>query len=201
MRRLGRWIGVAVAVLSALAAGNLIVRSTPDTDELSRPFVTTGVVGEPVAGGPVTVTVLGVRGGTRVAVASANSGLDADVAETGGIFVLVKVQLLATGEAASVRHASIRDGAGRTFLASQRLLQHLGEGAYTLQPGIKVEGEIFFELPRDATDLTLRLATSAIVSTFYQEAVEVQLPVTAEQRTAWAREWRVQEIAYPAVVS
>jgi hypothetical protein len=53
----------------------------------------------------------------------------------------------------------LRDKAGRTFLATDRLAQPLLDGARTFQPGIGMQGDVVFEVPKDAlTGLTILFA-------------------------------------------
>src|SRR5262249_17048006 len=70
---------------------------------------------------------------------------------------ILKVELMATDRTTAVRYLALADRDGRTFRVSQRWRQDIAEGRPGLQPGLPVDGEVAFEVPRDAaTHLTLR---------------------------------------------
>jgi hypothetical protein len=135
--------------------GGAISSHKPDTDAAERPFARTGTVGAPVSVRTFVVTVRGVRGAAKIS----RTGT---VHDTGGVWILVRVRAVALAEPVTIGYAGVRDAAGREYWATTRISQPL-LGGRTLQPGVPVDGEIAFEVPRAAAaDLTVRLARSPI---------------------------------------
>jgi hypothetical protein len=151
-------LGAGALVAAALAVGAAITTHTPDTDARERPFVRAGVVGKPVDARTFDATVISVRGAAKLAGGRKLASVPARVRDTAGVFVLVRVRLVARDRPTLVDHAVVRDARGRTFVATPRIGQPV-VGHHILQPGIPIEGDVVFEVPRDAAArLTLRLA-------------------------------------------
>jgi hypothetical protein len=178
--------GVGVLVLAALAVGGVINSRAPDTDHRERPFVATGRVGSPVNVRTFEATVLGVRGTTKLA----RSG---KWHTTGGIWVLVRLRLVARSEPTQVGYAAVRDAKDRTYLATTRIEQPLQ--SRSLQPGIPVEGEIAFEVPPAAAPtLSVRLA-EPLVDTRMEAMAEVPLDITRSKVDQWRTDQDIMKIA------
>lgn len=159
MQRAGTRASVGTLLIAALAVGGLIASWRPlgggSTEERERPFVRAGQAGETVSARAFDAKVVGVRGAGKVRLRGA-------AIDTGGVWVLVRTRITATGEETTVGYAALRDARDRVFLASTRIEQKMA-GGRTFQPGIPVEGEFVFEVPRDAaTNLTLLLAKPSI---------------------------------------
>jgi hypothetical protein len=172
----GSRLGAAALIVAAIALGGLIVSRTPDTDVRERPFIRTGAIGEPVDARTFDATVIGARGATQV---SRSQKLH----DTTGLWVLVRVRALAHDEPTRIGYAALVDRHGRTFEASTRIDQPLVK-VRTLQPGIPVEGEIAFEVPRDAADGAAVHLSPAGLGTRMEAIAEVPLRVddaTVEQ--------------------
>jgi hypothetical protein len=167
----GTRLAATVLLVTALAVGSFVAARSPetDTDSRERPFVRTGSVGQPVSARTFDATVLGVRGAATLV----QRGTKHD---TSGVWVIVRIRLVAREKPISVGYAAVRDSAGRTFRASGRIDQPMGDGSRTLQPGIPIEGEVAFEVPRpSATALTVVLATE-VLDRRMDAVVEVALP-------------------------
>jgi hypothetical protein len=142
--------GIAALIIAAIAIGGVVNSYTPDTDARERPFARTGAVGERVDVRSFDATVLDVRGGTKLTRSD-------KIYETGGVWVVVRVRLVARDKAMLLGRAFVDDGRGHQYRLSDRIIQPLS--IRTLQPGIPAEGEIFFEVPKDAaTRLTIQLS-------------------------------------------
>lgn len=145
-------LGTLLVLVAVVAAGGAVTGSELNADERFRPFVITGEVGEPVAGDTFEVTVLGARAAAAIA---DRPGWRHD---TGGVWLLVRVRLVAHQEVATIGVAQVRDRKGRAWSATERVQQDLTRHSYQLQPGVPVEGEIAFEVPvAVAGELTVRL--------------------------------------------
>jgi hypothetical protein len=151
----GTRLGVGALVIAALAVGSVIKSYTPDTDTRERPFVRSGALGDQVDARVFDAVVVGVRGAPKVT----RSGRTYD---TGGVWVLVKVRLVAHAAPTTVSHAMVVDRAGRLYKATQRFSQPLAGGSM-LQPDIPAEGEIVFEVPADrAPGLAIQLSAGRL---------------------------------------
>jgi hypothetical protein len=148
-----------------------------------RPYISTGQVGESVSARSFDARLVSVRGARLV-------GALGKGYETGGVWILVRVRITATTEDTTVAYAALLDDRDREFLASERFSQLFADGARTFQPGIPVEGEIAFEVPRDvATSLRLRLASPRI-DTRMDGMAEIKLP---DADTATVDRWATQQ--------
>jgi hypothetical protein len=99
---------------------------------------------------------------------------------------------MATTEDTVIGYAALIDDRDREFLVSNRFTQLFADSARTLQPGIPVEGEIAFEVPRDvATSMRLRLA-SPLLDQRMDGMAEIRLP---KVDTATVDGWATQKDA------
>jgi hypothetical protein len=180
-----RRTGGAVLVLAALAVGGLVNSRTPDTDHRERPFVATGAVGRSVDARAFDVTVQGVRGTMKL-------GRGANWHDTGGVWVLVRVRLVARVEPVLVGYAAVRDSAGRTYRATSRIEQPLD--GRTLQPGVAVSAEVAFEVPPAvAPTLALRLA-GPLLDQRMDAMAEVPLGITAAMVDGWLKDEKITRL-------
>jgi hypothetical protein len=186
-------------LIAALAVGGVVANWRPiggdGADVRERPYMAVGQVGESVSARSFEVKLVSVRGARLLGVRSKGY-------ETGGVWILVRVRVTATTEDTSVGYAALIDERDREFLASDRFTQLFAGGSRTFQPGIPVEGEIAFEVPRDvATSLRLRLASPSIDQRMDGMA-EIALP---KVDTATVDKWATQQDAVimgkPEVVS
>ncbi len=130
-------------VLATLAIGGGLRWLGPDPERVQRPFVTSGEQGETVSLRKFAITVQ-----TAKAVSTVQSGGSAH--DSQGVWVVLRVRVVASNEPGTVSYVALRDQSGRTFLATDRLGQPLLDGKRTFQPGIPLEGEVVFEVPKDA---------------------------------------------------
>lgn len=158
LAKAGNGARVTALLIAALAVGAAIANWRPlqqSADERERPYVRTGTVGQQVSARVFDATLLAVRGAGKVRAAG-------KVHDTGGVWIIVRVRVTATEEPTTVGYAALRDRRDRVYTATQRVSQEM-HGGRTLQPAIPVDGELLFELPRDAaTDLTLLLAGASL---------------------------------------
>jgi hypothetical protein len=180
MARSLRVLGAVVLTLVMLTGAHAINR--PQPADVTDPFIRTGRVGEDFRARTFTVRVLGVRGGAYL------RGANGQQIDTGGVFVLVKIRVLAHDEPVLIQGAQVRDAAGNQFDASKRAPDRLG-GKFP--PGIPVDLEVTFEVPTaSASSLTLRISEN---STYVQfaDVVEIPLNVTPADVAQWreAKDW------------
>lgn len=198
LQRAGNRASVSSLVIAALAVGGVLANWRPVDgargDERERPYLVTGSVGESVSARTFDATVVSVRGGKLLGVRG--KGYD-----TGGVWILVKLRVTATEENTRVGYAAVLDDRDRTFLASGRIDQPFGDGGRTFQPGVPVEGEIAFEVPRDAaTSLRIRVATP-LADQRMDAMAEVALPSTDSATVdKWATDENPVILATPKVV-
>ena len=144
-RRVGAVAAAAGMAAVAVAIGAGIKWIGPDPASALRPFAKAGAPGESLNVRTFTITVQTARAATSLQAGGAAQ-------PTQGVWVIVRVRLIANLEPTHVGYAAVRDGAGRTFLASDRVKQPLIDGSRAFQPGIPIEGEVVFEVPQDALD-------------------------------------------------
>jgi hypothetical protein len=187
----GAWVLSGVLLIATVAAGRSIIAFTSDIDAHMRPFVRTGSVGETVDARTFSVRVLAVRGAATID--RRNQYYDTGDEEeeeghdSGGVFVLVRVRAVAYTEPTTINYATVVDSRGRTFTPTERISQPL-VGGRPLQPGIAVEGEIVFEVPRDvATVLAVRIG-EPLFDERLAAVAEVPLPITQGSVEAWLAE-------------
>ncbi len=148
-------IGSTVLIIVGLSAGNLVLKLTPGTDQSERPFLRAGEVNEKVDVRRFQVTVLTTRVGAVIQAPNKTKH------DTQGKWVVLRIRLMAVSKAFTVKYAALHDGQGRTFLATDRISLSIVDGSRILQPGIAVEGDVVFEVPGDAKDLTARFAVDS----------------------------------------
>lgn len=157
-KRLRRWLKTltgVVLVLLMLWGARSIERAGPSEAAMFGPFLDTGAVGDTVSARLYSMKVLGVRGAGRILVDS-YSGKYAD---TAGVFVLVKTRVIAKQESTYVKWIILRDGAGRSYEPTERTHQPMSVSVF--DPGVPIEGEWVFEVPKSAaTSLTILLSDS-----------------------------------------
>jgi len=167
-------------VLVTLLIGAGIAWLGPDLAGARSPFTKSGEPGQSVDVRTFTVTL-------RTARAAPSLQMGKTLLATPGAWVIVRVHLVGKTEPIHVGYAALRDHTGRTFLATDRIRQPLLDGARTFQPGIGLEGDVVFEVPKDAlAGLTALFAADA-----HQVGMEAMaaitlpaLSVAADQATA-----------------
>jgi hypothetical protein len=196
MTRLRLVIGVA-AVLVTLLVGQALLRTAPSADDDTAVFLVGGRSFRPVVVGGLAVTVLGIRGAATV------RRPDGKVLDTGGVWVIVKLELTATEQTTAVRYLALADRSGNTYRVSQRWHQAITEGVPDLQPGLPVDGEVAFEVPRDvATELSLRAGEhwSVAVGLRSRAVTDIALPVERSEVDRWVADRDPAVLVPPAVV-
>ena len=179
-------------LLAVLVLGSAILMVKPDQERFQRPFVRSAEMGEPASARTFDVTVLDVTGAKKI-----QSGA---VLETSGIWVAVSVRVVAGKEPSLIGYAALRDERGRVFLYSDRLNQPLA-GGRALQPGVPLEGQVFFEVTKGVKELTVRFARPVSYGLDMEALVEVRLPVTQAKVTSWAVDEKPLELFKPKVVA
>lgn len=183
-RVLGRWLrtltGVGLVLLMLWGARS-IERADPSEATMFGPFVDAGAVGDTVSARLYSMKVLGVRGTPQILIDS-YSGTYAD---TDGVFVLVKTRVVVETESTYLRSVVLRDAAGRSYEPTERVQQAMKVQVF--EPGVPVEGEWIFEVPRSAaTSLTIRFSDR---QSFDDELVAaigaVSLGITQAQLAGW----------------
>jgi hypothetical protein len=135
---------VGMAAL-AVAIGAGVKWLGPDPASALRPFANAGAPGKELDVRTFTITVQSARTASSLQAGGAAQ-------PTQGVWVIVRVRLTANHEPTPVGYAAVRDRAGRTYLASDRVQQPLIDGSRPFQPGIPIEGDVIFEVPKDALD-------------------------------------------------
>lgn len=167
LQRFLRRTGSLILVIAALGVGDFVVRSTPDADKRERPFVVGGEQDTPVEARLFTATLLKTR--TAGIIQSGGSH------DTQGVWLILRMRFVALRKPLAIRYAAVVDARGRTFLASDRVKQTIASGGRILQPGIGVEGDVVFEVPRDATELTAQFADTT--NRAMQAVAGITLPI------------------------
>ncbi|GIG86650.1 DUF4352 domain-containing protein [Plantactinospora endophytica] len=198
VQRLGSRAGVGTLLVAALAVGGAIANWRPvnggGSGERERPFVQVGQIGEPVSTRLFDAAVLEVRGTAKVVA----TGLPHD---TAGVWLVLRIRLVARDEPTTIGYAALRDQRGREYRATTRFGQALVSAGRLLQPGVPVEAEVAFEVPRDAaTRLSVRFAEQQIDRRM-DEMAEIPLP-PVDQATVdrWASDPKPVKLAAPRVV-
>ena len=190
-------IGGIAAVLATLLVGQALLRTAPSADDDSATFLVGGRSFRPVVVGGLAVTVLGIRGASLV------RRPDGQILDTGGVWVIVDVELTATQQTTAVRYLALADRDGNTYRVSQRWHQAITEGVPDLQPGLPVDGEVAFEVPRDAaTQLSLRAGEhwSVAVGLRSRAVTDIALPVERSEVDRWVADRDPAVLVPPAVV-
>jgi hypothetical protein len=194
LARFGSRLGVGTLIIAALAMGGPLAALRPDNAVRERPYLRAGRVGELVPVRTFDAAVLSVRGAAKI---SQGGGRH----DTGGVWILVRVRLVVRDETTTIRYAALRDQRGRSFVQSARIDQPLTDGARELQPGVPVEGEIAFEVPRDAVaQLSLRLARTDPDHRMDAMAEVPLLPVDSATVDRWLADPTPAAVAQPKVV-
>jgi hypothetical protein len=142
--------GGVILVLAALAAGRAILEFRADANDMHRPYLRSGATGQTVDLRTFDLQVLGAR----YASVLRDSGV---IHETTGVWVIVKVRITAHTEPISVGYAALHDRNDRTYFATDRVRQSLVGGVREYQPGVPVEGEVVFEVPKEVlSGMTVR---------------------------------------------
>ena len=190
-------IGGIAAVLVTLLVGQALLRTAPSADDDNATFLVGGRSFRPVVVGGLAVTVLGIRGASLV------RRPDGQILDTGGVWVIVDVELTATQQTTAVRYLALADRDGNTYRVSQRWHQAITEGVPDLQPGLPVDGEVAFEVPRDAaTQLSLRAGEhwSVAVGLRSRAVTDIALPVERSEVDRWVADRDPAVLVPPAVV-
>jgi hypothetical protein len=180
MAESGGWrrrLGTASLVVLAVGVGGAAQAYKPDPIEQQGPFIRTGHLGDRVDARTFDARLLGVRGGALIK----SRGLDHD---TSGVWIVVKVRLTSHGEPVQLGQVSIRDGDGRTFRASARIDNN--PPLRQLQPGLTVDCEIAFEVPKDVPLPVAARLTTALIDVRMDGMAQLELDVTAAQLQQWA---------------
>jgi hypothetical protein len=181
---------VTVLILATLAIGAAMLPLKPRVGDNQGEFVRTGVLGKPVDARAFRVTVLDVTGGATI---DANPPI-----ETTGVWVVVRIRVVAVKDPVAVGYAAIRDERGRVFQDAGKVDQPL-IGGRTIQPGIPIEALVVFEVARDVRRLTARFAKPAYFQ--YLDAVaEIPLPITKADIDRWVAEKTKVTLTKPKVV-
>jgi hypothetical protein len=192
-----RLVGGIAAVLVTLLVGQALLRTAPSADDDNAVFLVGGRSFRPVVVGGLGVTVLGVRGAALV------RRPDGRVLDTGGVWVIVNLEITATEQTTAVRYLALADRDGNTYRVSQRWHQAITEGVPDLQPGLPVDGEVAFEVPRDmATQLSLRAGEHwSVAGGLRSRAVtDIALPIERSEVDRWVADQDPAILVSPAVV-
>lgn len=172
-----RRLGTAALVVLAIGVGGAAKAYEPDPAVQQRPFIRTGHKGDVVSARTFDAQLLGVRGGAVV-------GSRGGPHDTSGVWIVVKVRLTAHGEPMQLGQVSIRDGEGRIFRASGRVDNN--PPLRQLQPGIPVDCEIAFEVPKAVPLPIAARLTSSLIDDRMDGLAQLELDVTAAQVQQWA---------------
>src|SRR5689334_23354747 len=96
-----RWLGGVAAVVVTLLLGEAALRTTPTSTD--GPFLIHGTSFRPVVVGGLVVTVQGVRGAAKVV------RPDGAVLDTGGVWVILDLELVAIERTTAVRYLALAD--------------------------------------------------------------------------------------------
>ncbi|HEY8472038.1 MAG TPA: hypothetical protein VIL37_05315 [Natronosporangium sp.] len=174
--RIGRFLIALLTAVVVVAVGGAVSSTELRPEEKFRPFIITGELGEWFASRTFDLRVVGVR-----VAATIQPELEPEL-DTAGAWVVVRVQLMAQREAVFLDYARVWDSLGRSWEATERTDQPLIDGSQRLDPRIPVEGEIAFEVPRDAvTDLRLRLGSQTGGLYGLQMATLAEVPLAIDE--------------------
>jgi hypothetical protein len=167
---------VAVALVSLAAVGLRLSEGRPDQDfeTVHQNFkVVRGVLGEPVAIYGGTVTASDVRVGTSL------SRRDEVYAKTPGLFLVVRVEVAATGA------ELIRPVSTRLLTRHRRYDSFSHSSTGQAEPGFVSSVDAIFELdPADLIDLTLELYPLEAISGYTQHT-RIHLGITPDNAERW----------------
>lgn len=168
---------VAIALVALAAVGLRLSEGDDEGFEVVR-----GVLGQPVTLNDGTVTATEVRVGTSLS-------REGEVyAVTPGLFVVVRVEVAASGERALPAYD------GRVITESRRYDALRGSSVGNVPPGFATAQDLVFEVdPAVLADVTLELAPGGIL-TAYPEHARIHLGITRENAEAWRAAGRDQVI-------
>lgn len=168
---------VAIALVALAAIGLRLSDRDDENFEVVR-----GVVGEPVSLNDGTVTAADVRVGTALS-------RDGQVhVETPGLFVVVRVEVAATGP----RELQVYNA--RLLTGSRRYDAFRGSNVGSVPPGFASTSDVVFEVdPAVLADVTMELAPGGFL-TAYAEHARIHLGITADNAEAWRAAGRDQVI-------
>lgn len=149
------------------------------TPEVARAaFPSSGPPGQWVKARTFDLRVDAVTGAAKLA-ATANSPARTST----GVFVIVQASIRATDEPVSLAGWQLRDAAGRHFTPTDRVVQPAMLGM--AQPGFIRTIPVVFEIPADASGLTVLVSQSRAASLRLDSQMQVPLPVTAATVAGW----------------
>lgn len=169
---------VAIGLVTLAAVGLRLSEGAEDTDfEIAR-----GVRGEAVQVNHGTVAVRDVRVGTSL-------GRNDEVyADTPGLFVVVRVELAATGAGGMAGYNA------RLLNDDRRYEEFSTDRTIAVPPGFVGETDLVFEVdPGWLADLTLDLDPGEIIVA-YPEHVRIHLGITADNAEQWQAAGRDQVV-------
>ena len=187
-----RRLGTAALVVVAVAVGGVANAYMPGPAIQQRPFIRTGHAGDRVDARTIDVQLLGVRGGAIVRSGGATH-------DTSGVWVVVKVRVTAHIEPVQLGQVMLRDGQGRLFRASGRLGDN--PPLRQLQPGMPVDCEIGFEIPKDAPLPVAARLTTALIDIRMDGMAQVELDLKKGQLQQWAADQTPLSLMRPELVS
>lgn len=172
-----RRLGTTALVALAVGAGGVAHAYEPDPALQQRPFIRTGHKGDRVDARTFDARLLDVRGGAIVSSRGAPH-------DTSGVWIVVKVRLTGHGEPVQLGQVAIRDGDDRIFRASARIDNN--PPLRQLQPGIPVDCEIAFEVPKNVPLPIAARLTTALIDIRMDGMAQLELEVTTAQLEQWA---------------
>lgn len=168
---------VAIGLVALAAIGLRLSEGDEDAAEIVR-----GRVGEPVAVNDGTVNARDVRVGTAL------SRNDEVYATTPGLFVVIRVEVAATGR------EEVATYDGRLLVDGRRYDALSGSSTGTVPPGFARESDLVFEVdPARLADLTLELRATEVV-TAYPQWARIHLGITDDNAEAWRAAGRDQTL-------
>lgn len=151
---------LSVLALTLPVAGALLYwlqYSTPGYADLTGPIKAVGLQADAVDSNSFSARIVAARSSPRLAFTRYGKKIERD---TDGIWLVLKVEVLAERETMLLGAASIKGASGRLYRQSERASGITGEiSAQSLQPGLPKSALIVFELPRsETTQMTLVLS-------------------------------------------
>ena len=172
-----RRLGTAALVALAVTVGGAANAYMPSPSVQQRPFIRTGHEGDRVDARTIDVQLLGVRGAAIVRSGGAPH-------DTTGVWVIVKLRVTAHIEPVQLGQAMLRDGDGRLFRSSGRINDN--PPLRQLQPGMPVDCEIAFEIPKNAPLPIAARVTTALIDIRMDGLAELELELKRGQLEQWA---------------
>jgi hypothetical protein len=170
-------LGTLALVALAVTVGGVANAYMPTPTIQLRPFIRTGHEGDIVNARTIDVELLGVRGGAIVR-------SHGEPHDTTGVWIIVKVRVTAHGEPSQLGQAWLHAGDGRLFRASGRIDDN--PTLRLLEPGMPVDCELVFEIPKNAPlPIAFRL-TTALIDPRMEGMAELELDLKREQLDQWA---------------